>query len=115
MSLFDYETQMANTIRLRLPQRTAQLTAQYIQDYDLVWNGKAPSGPGQLPAKAPANYDPAKTWAALGTDGVVVKRGAEGLAAIINSAKSGSVPAGPPAGYTLTENTDGSVTCTKAA
>ena len=80
-----------------------QLSSAGLQLYGAFWKN-----PDQV------NLSPDKAWAAMGTDGVTARHAYLGMAAFVNAMIPGTLPA-EPAGWTLTENQDGTVVAVVSA
>jgi len=57
------------------------------------------------------NLSPCQAWSALSTDAVTVRHSFGFMGTFLNSVKPGAFTLAEPQGYTLTENSDGTVTC----
>lgn len=79
------------------------MIAQILTIYNLIWNNADQ-----------ANLSPDKAWAALGTNAVAMRTNALAVIAAINSVMPAALPSGEPAGWTVVQNNDGSITATHA-
>ena len=60
-----------------------------------------------------ANLSPDKSWAALGVNAVKIRTAFQGIIAFLNEINPGSISLVEPSNYTIVQNSDGSITCTK--
>jgi len=101
MALFTPAAVAAATLKTRFATALRGRISQYQQAYNAIYSAKTVS--------------PADVWTALGADAATILQMQQTEQEILNAAQPGCVPSGPPAGWTVTANTDGTVTAVKTS